>query len=105
VLFNWLKPKPPLGVREKAWVEVRMGWLAERFGIERLQRADVILPTEHYFPDAYAPTADAARDMMRRLGGYMGVDTSAIELEVLPADDMPGAAGLFRPAVIRIADA
>jgi hypothetical protein len=45
-MLGWFLPKCPLATREKTWVEWRMRWLADQFGIDRLLRARVILPTE-----------------------------------------------------------
>ena len=62
MVFGWFKPKSPIGVRMKAWVETRMVWLAAQFGIERLRRAKVILPTAEFFSEDYRGTsADAER--------------------------------------------
>ena len=61
MVFGWFAPAAPVGAREKAWVEVRMGWLADQFGIDKLRKAEVVLPTEQYFPDAYEATPEGAR--------------------------------------------
>ncbi len=34
MLFGWFAPAAPVGPRQKAWVEVRMGWLADEFGLD-----------------------------------------------------------------------
>jgi hypothetical protein len=43
-MFGWFVPKCPLNTREK-WTEDRMRWLADRFGIDRLLSAKVVLPS------------------------------------------------------------
>jgi hypothetical protein len=103
MLFGWFAPAPPLGPREKAWVEVRMGWLADEFGTDRLRSADVVVPEEHYFPDAYEATAEGARALLDRVCGYMGVRPEEIEFQILGDEAMPGAAGQFAPAAARAA--
>jgi hypothetical protein len=95
-MLGWFTPACPLATQEKAWVERRMGWLADRFGLDRLRAAPVILPTDEHFPDPYDGDEASARVSFRRMCGYMGVDPEAVTLELVPDDDMPGAAGLYQ---------
>ncbi|MCE9548019.1 MAG: hypothetical protein K8T25_21305 [Planctomycetia bacterium] len=94
-MFGWLRAKCPLDTWEKAWTETRMLWLANTLGIERLTRAEVILPTPQFFPDPYQPNAEGARRLLDRLCGYMGVTDRKIEMEVRDDAQMPGAAGHY----------
>lgn len=50
MLFGLFAPKPPLVVREKAWIEVRMRWLAGQFGINRLLNAKIAMPDNNLAP-------------------------------------------------------
>ena len=95
-MLGWFSPSCPLGTREKTWVERRMAWLAGRFGIERLRKARILLPTEEFFPDRYDADEASAQVYFDRMCGYMGVDPSTVELIVVADDDMPGAAGLYQ---------
>jgi hypothetical protein len=95
-MLGWFRPKCPLATCEKTWVEWRMRWLAEQFGIDRLLHAPVILPTEEFFPAELAVGRNGAKACLVRMCGYMGVDPAAVEMEVRPDDDMPGAAGLYQ---------
>jgi hypothetical protein len=83
-LFGWWKPKCPVGLREKAWVELRLRWLAEQFGADRLTRGDMITPTEQFFPDDYDGTPEAARVLLDRLCAAMGVPPESVALSILP---------------------
>jgi hypothetical protein len=112
-MFNWLWPRPrcPIDTWEKAWTETRMCWLAEQFGLDRLRRAEVVLPNDHYFPDPYRSTAEDVRRMMDRLCGYMGIDPGTLDLVVSPDEEMSEAAGYYHPrqspgqrATVRIAE-
>ena len=94
-MLNWFTVKCPLSTREKVWVEQRMLWLAERFGIARMQNARVILPTEEFFPDSYSGDEPSARKYLDRICGYMGIDPRSIELKIVADRDIPGAAGLY----------
>src|SRR5580658_3684372 len=95
VMFGWFAPKCPLDSWEQAWTETRMRWLADRFGIKRLLDAEVVLPNDHFFPEEFRGTPEDAANIMRRLCGYMGADGDKLELEILPDDQMPQAAGRY----------
>src|SRR5262245_32584187 len=106
-MFGWFAPKCPLDTVQKTWTERRMSWLVEKFGIDRLLEADVVLPTEDYFPDPYRPTAKHARRIMDRLCEFMGVNSQNLQLEICKDVQLPGAAGHYDSStgtVIRIAD-
>jgi hypothetical protein len=102
MIFNWFAPACPLAPREKAWVEVRMRWLAEQFGIDRLVRAEVVRPTDTCFPDTYDGTPEAAQRYMDRLCGYMGVQP-AFRLLVHDDEDLSGLAGWYEPGTLHVA--
>jgi hypothetical protein len=82
-MWGWFAPSCPLDLLEKTWTERRMRWFADQFGIDRLLKAEVILPTDQYFPDEYHETAADARRMMDRICKYMGVDPATVEFEVV----------------------
>lgn len=105
-MLGWFSPKCPVDTWEKAWTETRMRWLADQFGIDRLLNAEVILPTEQYFPDPFAGTEADARRLLDLVCGYMDVDPGRVELEVCADVQLPGAAGHYHAgerAVIRVA--
>ncbi len=106
-MFGLFGPKCPVGSHEKAWIEWRLRWLAERFGLERMKRARVILPTPEFFPDELAHDESGAHECLARLCKYMEVDPKAVTLRFVPDDDIPGAAGLYemrQQSVICVAD-
>lgn len=94
-MFGWFKPRCPLDTAWKTWTERRMLWLADRLGVDRLLDAQVVEPTEEFFPDLYDADRASARKCLDRVCGYMGVDPARVTLEVVADDDMPGAAGLY----------
>jgi hypothetical protein len=104
MLFGLFSPKSPLAVREKAWTEVRMRWLAGQFGLARLVRAAVVLPDDQWFPDDYACTPEDARRFLDRVAAFVQIDPSSIQLEVCEDTEMPGFAGLYQPGLIRLAE-
>lgn len=107
--MGWFTPSCPVTTYEKAWVETRLGWLADKLGIDRLLKAPVVLPTADFFPEEYEGTDRDAEIIMDRLCGYMQIDRRTVVLQVLHDDDMPGAAGQYlrherrERAVVRLA--
>ena len=109
-MLNWLFPRPPLRVSDKAWIETRFAWLVQQLGERRLLDAQVIEPTDAFFPGAYDGTESDARMMYQRVCQWMQATPDAMRFEVVPADDMPGATGHYdrsdanqKPA-LRVAD-
>ena len=45
-MFGLFAPRCPLETAEKAWVERRMSWLADRLGLERMLKAPAVVPTD-----------------------------------------------------------
>jgi hypothetical protein len=106
-MFGLFSAKCPLDTWEKTWTETRMGWLAEKFGIDRLLRAEVVLPSDEYFPEEYAGTAKDARRIMTRLCEYMDIDPAGIKLRICQDEQLPGAVGHYvkgERAIIRVAE-
>ena len=106
-MFGWFTTRCPVDTRDKAWTERRMRWLADHLGADRLLQAEVILPTDTYFPDPYAGTPADASLLLERLCGYMRVNPRGLELQVRPDVELPGAAGHYVPGpttVIRVAE-
>ena len=105
-MFGWFFAKCPVDTWEKTWTEWRMRWLAEKFGVERLLRAEVLLPTEQFFPDPYRGTEEDANRLYDRLCGYLAINDRNIRLEVVQDVQMPGAVGHYdrsEKTVIRVA--
>lgn len=95
-MLRWLLgPKCPVNVREKVWTDRRMNWLVEQFGIERMLRAEVILPTPDYFPDPYEGTHSDVRRILDRLCEYMQIDPTDIDLEFFTERQHADAVGLY----------
>jgi hypothetical protein len=82
-MFSLFSPKHPLSTFEKTWTESRMAWCAEQFGLERLRRAAVVLPTEEFFPGAFDGSEEMARELFHRIAGYLQVDVTRMGFAVL----------------------
>jgi hypothetical protein len=96
-MFGWFRPRCPVNVCEKAWVERRTAWLVKTFGWERLRDAVVVLPTPEFFPEPYDQTEADVRILLDRVGGYMGIAPGRVDLELFEEgqDGIHGAAGLY----------
>ncbi len=94
-MFGWFRPKCPLDTGEKVWIERRMLWLADRFGIERLRAATVVLPTAEFFPEPYEKDVEGAERGFAKVCRFMGVDPDSVRLEIVDDETIPGAAGLY----------
>ena len=106
-MFGWFSPKCPVDTREKTWTETRMRWLADQFGIDRLLQAEVVLPTEEFFPDPYEGDVEGVQRILERLCGYMAIDARKVRLDICLDAQLPGAAGQYdrgQQTVIRVAE-
>ena len=83
-MWNWFSPPPrcPVEAADKAWIDNSLQQLADLFGIEKLRKAPVILPTPEHFPDPYQGEAADVEPLMKRVCGYLGIDPKLIDVEV-----------------------
>jgi hypothetical protein len=81
-MFGWFRPRSPCDPAAKVWVEGRLKWLSEQFGLHILLERPIILPTNEFFPDPYDGSSKAVRRMFRRVCQYMEVDPDAVELKL-----------------------
>jgi hypothetical protein len=79
---------------DKAWVEDRLRWLSQEFGLDRMRSATVILPTPEFFPDPYDGSRKGVRPLFRRVCRYMKIDPGSVRLEFYRERKTPGAHGL-----------
>lgn len=74
-----------------------MKWLADRLGLDRMLKCDIVLPEERFFPEPFEGTTECVRLRLNRICGYMGVASDQVNLEIVPAHEMsiPGSAGVW----------
>jgi hypothetical protein len=106
--MNWFTPKCPVSDDDKEWLEECFSWLIEEFGADTLRDLRIVLPTEEFFPDRFSADMTSARNILRRICGYMNVDYTDVELRRFTNDDFSphpltqiqsaenGACGLYR---------
>lgn len=80
-MFGWSRATCPVDAHAKEWIEQRLAWLADEFGIDVFTRREVILPLAKFFPDRYDTSDRAVRRLLDRVCDYMDVDAHAIDLE------------------------
>jgi hypothetical protein len=88
-MFGWFSPICPCDPAAKQWLEDRLRWLSEEFGLHLLLERPIVLPTSEFFPDPWDGSPTAARSMFQRVCQYMEVDPDDVELEVF-TDRTPG---------------
>ncbi len=101
-MFNWFAPKCPVDAVEQAWIEKRMTWLTEQFGIERLRAVRVVLPISEFFPEPYDGKEAAIRTLLNRVCVYMQIPPERVDVQFykqkpdhLIDPDNPGTAGVY----------
>ena len=82
--MSWFRAKLPILNEDREWVESGFERLSKALGHHRLIHAQVILPNDHYFPDPYDASEEAAKALFHRLGSYMKVSLVGIEFHVFP---------------------
>jgi hypothetical protein len=81
-MFGWFGPSCCCDPAAKSWVESRLKWLSQQFGLHILLERPIILPTDEFFPDAYDGSSKAVRRMFRRVCQYMEVDPETVEIKL-----------------------
>ncbi len=76
----WGTVQCPVVPAEQEWIEKSADFLLTSFGADRL-RAEVVLPTDDYFPGAYSGSRADVRAVFAKLCAHMGVDPSGVDLE------------------------
>ena len=76
-------PKLPISEEERQWIDDGFHRLKRMLGARRILEAPVVLPIAEHFPDPYDRTWASVEMLFQRVCGYMQVDRSTIELEVL----------------------
>jgi hypothetical protein len=81
-MFGWFAPTCPCDPVAKQWVEDRLSWLSQQFGLHILLERPIILPIAEFFPDPWDGSRKAVRCMFRRVCEYMMVDPEDVELKI-----------------------
>ena len=72
-------PEHHLEVGEKEWIEKRLLWLRDQFGLDPLRRPP-LEPTSSILPDQWDASDEAGADLLDKLCGFMRVDPARLQL-------------------------
>ncbi|MDB5337885.1 MAG: hypothetical protein JWN70_3504 [Planctomycetaceae bacterium] len=81
-MFGWFRPTCPVDPCAKAWIEQRLDWLGDQFGVDVFSRRALILPEEDFFPDKYDKSPESVRALLDRVCLYMDADPDLVRLEL-----------------------
>src|SRR5262245_53932119 len=85
----------PIDPSSQAWLERRMNWLVQVFGLDRLRQAVVMVPTPEFFPDPWSASDADVRVILDRVCGHMGVEASRLLLELFDDDERTEPLGVY----------
>lgn len=80
-MFSWFRPTCPVDSFAKLWIEHRLGWLADEFGLDVFTRRSLILPSAEFFPEKYDGSEDTVRVLIEQVCRYMDADSERVELK------------------------
>src|SRR5690348_4350828 len=81
-MFGFGKPKCPVELPQRRWIERRMAWLVQAFGRDRLRGTGVILPRPEFFPDEYHGRPEDVAPMFSRVCEYMDLSPDEMRLQL-----------------------
>jgi hypothetical protein len=88
-MFGFFAPRCPVNIREKTWIELRMQWLIDRLGSERIAAVKVVTPSPADFPDPYAGSDEDIRRIFAFICQRMRVPRDSVELQVFDEEPAP----------------
>lgn len=83
----WFKPKCPITVDQKEWLEDSMLWLSKELRTDSFCSRPTITPTDEHFPFTYSATRDGANQMLRLVAKYMGIPGKSVNLRLYTEGD------------------
>jgi hypothetical protein len=81
----WQRVEPahacPVDASQQAWIEGRMHWFVEQFGLEAARRP-VALPTAQFYPNLYTGTPAQIDQLITSTCAVMGVERASFSVEL-----------------------
>jgi hypothetical protein len=81
-MFGLFAPTCPCDAAAKPWIEKRLLWLSQQFGLSILLERKIVLPTAEFFPDPWDGSDKAVKRMFRRVCEFMNVERESVDLEL-----------------------
>jgi hypothetical protein len=78
-----LRPTLPISDDERAWIDEGFRRLGLMLGNYRMLDAQVVRPSDEFFPDKYDKGEAGVRMLYRRVCKYMRVDPERVDLEIM----------------------
>lgn len=92
---SWFKPRCPVSTRDKVWTETRLRWLVDQLGSDALRRAQVVLPTAEFFPEAWGGSDRELTALFEQICQWMGISSDAVGLEIVSDRQLVDAVGHY----------
>ncbi len=90
-MFGLLRPRCPVDLREKTWIELRLRWLIQNLPIHDLNAIEVVTPTPRNFPEKYTASDQDIERMFDRVCAWMHVPRGSVALELYHGQRPPEA--------------
>ena len=81
-MFGWFRPTCPVEPNAKRWIEDRLLWLSDQFGLDVFAQSAIILPLAEFFPDPYDGSDESVRTLLDRVCGYMHANPKLVEMQL-----------------------
>jgi len=87
-MFSWFRPRCPIDLHSKVWVEYRLRYLIDRIGSSELRRYSVLIPTANDLPEIAPAQKGHLEDLLWRLCEHLRIDRRGIDLQVIAPSEM-----------------
>lgn len=98
-MFSWFRPRCPIDLRSKVWVEYRLRYLIDRIGAAEIRRYPVLIPTANDLPEIAPAQQGHLEDLLWRLCEQLRIERQGIDLQLIDVLSMEassaGALGLY----------
>lgn len=91
-MFSWFRPRCPIDLRNKVWVEYRLQQLIDRIGETELRRYPVLIPTANDLPEIAPAQKGHLEDLLCRLCEHLRITRQGIDLQIVDPSSVPDTA-------------
>ena len=78
-MFKFLKPKLPIDLPDKAWIEYRWSWLCKNLGADLMRNAPMLTLVD--FPEVNDLTEQSAHQLFQRISAQFKFPANSVEFE------------------------
>jgi hypothetical protein len=91
-MFSWFRPRCPIDLRSKVWVEYRLRYLIDLIGETELRRYPVLIPTANDLPEIAPAQEGHLEDLLWRLCEHLRINRHGIDLQLVDASSLSATA-------------